>query len=103
MPLIEGYSDFIIVPSQSLERFCHYCGIFSAMNIWVDAAIATALVLSSDKIRTEKDHSYKGTEIWNENELKLKTERSKNKLDRTSKLFDKDEFYIHPIKLSKFT
>ena len=101
-PLIEGYSDFIIVPSESLKRFCHFCGIFSAMNIWVDAAIATALVLSSDKIRTEKDHSYKGTEIWNEDELVLKTASSKNKLDRITKLFDKDEFYIHPIKLSKF-
>ena len=103
MPLIEGYSDFILVPSQSLKRFCHYCGIFSAMNIWVDAAIATALVLSSEKIRTEKDHSYKGTEIWNEDELVLKTASSKNKLDQITKLFDKDEFYIHPIKLSKFT
>jgi hypothetical protein len=102
LPLIEGYSDFIIVPSQSLKKFCHYCGVFSAMNIWVDAAIATALVLSSDKIRTEKDHSYKGTEIWNEDELSLKTASSKNKLDQITKLFDNDEFYIHPIKLSKF-
>ena len=102
-PLIEGYSDFIIVPSQSLKRFCHFCGIFSAMNIWVDAAIATALVLSSDKIGMEKDHSYKGTEIWNENELRLKTAGSKNKLEQITKLFDDDEFYIHPIKFSKFT
>ena len=103
LPLIEGYSDFIIIPAQSLKRFCHYCGIFSAMNIWVDAAIATALVLSSDKIRTEKDHSYRGTEIWNDDELVLKTATSKNKLDQIKNLFDKDEFYIHPIKLSKFT
>ena len=101
-PLIEGYSDFIIIPSQSLKRFCHYCGIFSAMNIWVDAAIATAMVLSSDEIRTEKDHAYRGTEIWNEDKLISKTSSSKNKLDQINKLFDKDEFYIHPIKLSKF-
>ena len=103
LPLIEAYSDLIIVPSQSLERFCHYCGIFSAMNIWVDAAIATALVLSSDKIRTEKDHCYKGTEIWNEEELVLRASNSKNKLDQISKIFDNNEFYIHPIKLSRFT
>ena len=103
LPLIEGYSDFIIVPSQSLKIFCHYCGIFSAMNIWVDAAIATALVLSSEKIRTEKDHSYKGIEIWNEDELRLRTANSKYKLDQIAKLFNKDEFYIHPIKLSKYT
>ena len=103
LPLIEGYSDFIIIPSQSLKIFCHYCGIFSAMNIWVDAAIATALVLSSDKISTEKDHPFKGIEIWNEDELALKEAISKNKLDQITKLFDKDDFYIHPIKLSKYT
>ena len=92
LPLIEGYSDFIIVPSQSLKRFCHYCGIFSAMNIWVDAAIATALVLSSDKIRTEKDHYYKGTEIWNEDKLTLKTVNSKNKIDKLQNYLIKTNF-----------
>lgn len=102
LPLIEGYSDFIIIPSQSLKDFCHYCGIFSAMNIWVDTAIATAIVLSSKQIRTEKDHPYIGTEIWNKNELIVKTADSKNKLDQITKLFDINEFYIHPIKLSKF-
>ena len=103
LPLIEGYSDFIIIPSRSLKSFCHYCGIFAAMNIWVDSAIATAMILSSEKITTEKDHSLKGTEFWNEEDLKLKIESSKNKLDQIGKLFDNDEFYIHPIKLSKFT
>ena len=73
------------------------------MNIWVDAAIATAMVLSSDQIRTEQDHSYKGTEIWSEEELTVKTASSKNKLDQITQLFDNDEFYVHPIKLSKFT
>ena len=102
LPLIEGYSDFIIIPTQSLKSFCHYCGIFSSMNIWVDAAIATAMVLSSDKIITEKDHSYKGTEIWNDHELTVKTANSKNKLDQISNIFEENELYIHPIKLSKF-
>ena len=54
-PLIEGYSDFIVVPKESLEQFCYYCGIFSAMKLWVDAAVATSLVLSCNKIVEEKD------------------------------------------------
>jgi hypothetical protein len=102
-PLIEGYSDFIIIPKESLRLFCHYCGVFAAMNLWVDAAIATAMILSSGKIRTEKDHSYKGTEIWNESMLVNKIAKSENKLNQLSKVFENDEFYIHPIKLSKFT
>ncbi len=73
------------------------------MNLWVDAAIATAMILSSGKIRTEKDHSYKGTEIWNECMIVNKIAKSENKLNQLSKVFENDEFYIHPIKLSKFT
>jgi hypothetical protein len=103
LPLIEGYSDFIIIPSQSLKSFCHYCGIFAAMNIWVDSAIATSLVLSSENIQTEKGHSYKGTEIWNDHELTEKTANSKNSLAQITKIFEENELYIHPIKLSKFS
>ena len=102
LPLIEGYSDFIIIPSKSLKLFCHYCGIFAAMNMWVDAAIATSMILSSDQIRTEKDHSYKGTEIWDSKKLVKKIAKSENKLNQLKELFENDEFYIHPIKLSKF-
>ena len=103
LPLVEGYSDFIIIPSKSLKLFCHYCGIFSAMNIWVDAAVATSMMLSSELIRVESDHPYKGTEIWNESKLIEKLLSSKNKLDLITRIFDDDEFYIHPIKLSKFS
>ena len=102
-PLIEGYSDFIIIPESSLKMFCHYCGIFAAMNLWVDAAVATAMILSTDQIRTERDHAYKGTEIWNEKELNIKLADSENKLEHILNVFEEDEFYIHPIKLSKFT
>ena len=42
-PLIEGYSDLIVIPKENLKLFCHLCGIFAAMNLWVDAAIATSM------------------------------------------------------------
>ena len=72
------------------------------MNIWVDAAIATSAVLSSKNIRTEKDHPYRGTEIWDESKLIDKIEKSENKIKQLTKIFENDELYIHPIKLSKF-
>ena len=61
------------------------------------------MVLSSEQIRTEKDHSYNGTEIWNENELAKKIVISRNKLNQLSKIFGEKEFYVHPVKLSKFS
>ena len=101
-PLVEGYSDLIVIPQSHLELFCHYCGIFAAMNLWVDAAVATALILSGSEIRTERDSDYSGTEYWNGEEIINKLKPLNNKLDNISELFKKDELYIHPIKLSSF-
>jgi len=82
--------------------FCHYCGIFAAMNLWVDAAVATALILSGSKIKTEKDSIYSGTEYWNCEEMINRLKPIDNKLDNIGELFKEDELYIHPIKLSAF-
>lgn len=102
-PLIEGFSDFIVIPKESLCLFCHYCGVFAAMNLWVDAAIASSMVLSSKKIGTEKDHSYKGIEIWDPSDINCRLQKTNFKLNRLSELFEEDEFYIHPVKLSAFS
>ena len=101
-PLVEGYSDLIIVPQGNLEQFCHYCGIFAAMNLWVDAAVATALILSGSKIKTEKETNYSGTEYWHGEEIIDRLKPSKNKLNKIGEIFNKDELYIHPIKLSSY-
>jgi len=101
-PLVEGYSDLIVVPQGHLELFCHYCGIFAAMNLWVDAAVATALILSGSKIKTEKDTNYSGTEYWYGEEIINRLKPIHNKLDNIGKLFKEDELYIHPIKLSSY-
>lgn len=99
-PLIEGYSDFIVVPRDFIELFCHYCGIFAAMNLWVDAAVATALLLCGSPVKTENNSNYYGNEYWDDQELSERLRSSDNKLDKIKGLFKEDELYIHPIKLS---
>jgi len=101
-PLVEGYSDLIVVPQSHIEMFCYYCGIFAAMNLWVDAAVATALILSGSKIKTEKDTNYSGTEYWNGEEIIDRLKPSKNRLDKIGVIFQEEELYIHPIKLSSY-
>jgi hypothetical protein len=101
-PLVEGYSDLIVVPQDHLQLFCHYCGIFAAMHLWVDAAVATALLLSGSPVKTEIDSNYIGTEYWNNAEIKERLESANNKLDEIEKLFNDNELYIHPIKLSAY-
>jgi hypothetical protein len=101
-PLVEGYSDLIVIPHDHLELFCHYCGIFAAMNLWVDAAVATALLLSGAQVKTEIDSNYFGSEYWHANELHMRLSHLKKKLDNIDELFQEKELYIHPVKLSTF-
>jgi len=101
-PVVEGYSDLIVIPHDHLELFCHYCGIFAAMNLWVDAAVATALILSGSEIKTEKDCNYSGTEYWSGHEIINRLKTINYKLDKIGEIFDKEELYIHPIKLSAY-
>ena len=101
-PLVEGYSDLIVVPQAHLELFCHYCGIFAAMNLWVDAAVATALILSGSEIRTEKDSKCSGTEYWKGEEIINRLKSTNSKLSKIGEIFKEDELYIHPIKLSSY-
>ena len=101
-PVVEGYSDLIVIPHDHLELFCHYCGIFAAMNLWVDAAVATALILSGSEIKTEKDCNYSGTEYWSGDEIINRLKTINYKLDKIGEIFDKEELYIHPIKLSSY-
>jgi hypothetical protein len=101
-PLIEGYSDFIVIPKGSLERFCYLCGVFAAMDLWVDCAVATAMVLSTDTINTENDHEFIGREIWDENELQELIKATNGKIDQIHKGMPENGLYIHPIKLSSW-
>lgn len=102
-PLIEGYSDLILIPRNNLKSFCHFCGIFAGMNLWVDAAIATAMVLSCEKITQECDHGLMGRELWNPIEAKKVISKAEYKIEKINDLFSKDISYIHPIKLSEFS
>ena len=44
-PLVRGFSDIVIVPQFLINKFCYYCGIFAAANLFVEIAIPTTMVL----------------------------------------------------------
>jgi exonuclease III len=101
IPLVTSYSDFFVVPKSSMKSFVHLCGVYGALNLWVEAAIPTALALSCENIVTEGERSaWKGTEIWGK---KNKTE-FESKVKTSSELnnkFETFQLYIHPVKLSR--
>ncbi len=101
-PLVGGYSDIVIVHSASIKLFCHYSGIFSSTNLFVELGIPTSLVFSAKKITTEKELAFQGKALWSKEESTL-LDKYQNKLSNLLTDFPKDYLYIHPIKLSAWT
>jgi hypothetical protein len=100
-PLTEGYSDLVVIRGTELKEFAFYCGVFASMNLWVDAAVATAMVLSCDVIRTEKEHTFNGVELWGEDQELPEKEHNLN-LESLLSSFSSDKLYLHPVKLSRW-
>ncbi len=99
-PLVFGYADFCVVPARFLRLFCRFCGIFAAMNLFVEIALPTALLLACEAVKTEKEITLTGCEIWHDySEL---FNRYQGKLTALLADIDSNLLYIHPIKLSQW-
>ena len=73
------------------------------MNLWVDAAIATSMVLSCEKISQEHGNKLRGKEFWNPIDASQAISKAEGKIEKISDIFSDEISYIHPIKLSKFS
>ena len=71
------------------------------MNLWVDAAVATSMILACDKIIQEKDHDFKGVELWGTNQL-IPEKKYDLELKKLLDDFPAQQLYLHPVKLSKW-
>lgn len=105
-PLVAAYSDIFIVPKKNIAEFCHLSGIFAAMNLFVEIAIPTALMLICDNIVMSNQLSLKAEKMWKPKDyedLINKVECDSNrKLEIFMTNFPKEYAYLHPIKLSKW-
>jgi len=113
-PLVGSYSDILIIDKNSINKFSHYCGIFASLNLFVELAIPTALVLSSESIISEDNLKMKGKVLWPDGYSKMDGSGDYSKgdlewlenfnlsLTNLSENFPTDTLYIHPIKLSKW-
>lgn len=102
-PLCFGYSDIFAIGKDSLERFCHYCGVFAAAGLFVEIAIPTALVLATKgTIRFEKDIEYSGKALWGSDVTNFFHKYDRSLKDLISD-FPSTFLYLHPVKLSQWT
>ena len=76
---------------------------FCRFKPWVDAAIATSMVLSCESITQEKDHELIGMELWNQGEINKIISKADGQIRKINTLFSEEIAYLHPIKLSQFS
>ncbi|KAF3981425.1 MAG: hypothetical protein HFP78_07290 [Methylococcales symbiont of Hymedesmia sp. n. MRB-2018] len=100
-PLARGYSDIVIIAGSEIKQFCYYSGIFSAVNLFVEIAIPTSLVLMDANV---VDCRVVDKKTWDEvdvtNTTKPLQDKHQNNLNSLLKDFPADVPYLHPIKLS---
>lgn len=100
-PLVNAFSDIIVITKNSIERFSHYCGMLAASELFVELAIPTAMVLSAEAITIEGDLNLHGKFLHTEEQLKELDRFNFNITDLISD-FPDGYLYLHPVKLSKW-
>lgn len=102
-PLVTGYSDFLIISDKDIAEFTRLCGVFSAMRLWVEIAIPTAVMLSCKSVKTQKDCKYKTEKMWKPSVFVSEFEKKCGfQTENISAQWPEEYIYLHPVKLSKW-
>ena len=99
-PLLMGYADLLVVPAPTLPEFCHLCGVFAAMGIFVECAAPTALALAVPRLSLERDLDARGLELWSDADRVAFCNQYAAQFSELLESFPVDCLYVHPIKLS---
>ena len=97
-----GVGDVFCIEKESLFEFSRLCGIFSAMNMFVEIAIPTAAVLTFK--RSDVAFFPGGVLRFYFRTVDLKAFEEKYDMDfgRLYNEWDKKLFFVHPVKLSRW-
>jgi hypothetical protein len=101
-PVAGSYADLVVVTRESIYNFCRYCGIMAAAGLFVEIAIPTSLLLSSEKIKQEKDLRLQGKALWTTHEVEAVETENDRKLSSFLANFPARQLFYHPVKLSKW-
>ena len=104
-PMAKGYADIFAVKKTALGKVSHMFGVFAAMNMFVEIAVPTAIVLTVKKCNI----SFAGCSefidemiLWEENDkLKIESEYG-NDINNLINRFPAECLCIHPVKLSRW-
>ena len=73
----------------------------AALNLFVETAIPTSLMLAVKKVKQEKDLNYTGMVLWEDEEREDIESKYNCRLQKLFTDFPAYTLYIHPVKLSR--
>jgi hypothetical protein len=98
LPLAYGISDLFAVRRSRLDRLAHYLGILASLDLFVEVAVPTALILAAERVVTADEAGWQfswSPSSWNSIEH---TFRSLLELETR---YPASQLFVHPVKLSK--
>lgn len=101
-PLAGGYSDFFVIKRERLFPIARLNGIFSAMNLFVEVAFPTSIVLEipREKVRAANElPDYFSKIVWSESEKEELQSQFKS-VSELKKKWPDNVLFMHPIKVS---
>lgn len=105
-PLVGGWCDILLLTDDIMPAFCKYSGAFAASNLFVEIAIPTSLLLSTEHLATSEDIKLKNNipliTSWTPKHQEEFYKKYNYKLEALMDDYPKDRFFIHPIKLSQW-
>ena len=100
-PLLFGYADYFCVRKEKYYQLARVCGIFAAMNLFVEIAIPTAVMLTFDRTRViTRQEIGKYSARTRADDF---GEKYNNSLSKLFQNWDDNLLFIHPIKLSRWS
>ena len=104
-PMAKGYSDILFVKKEIMRPLFHLMGIFSAMNLFVEIAIPTSIVLTVPREKVTlflklQDRTFHC--MWSDADKEGFAKKFEKKYCNLINSWDPDCLFIHPVKLSEW-
>lgn len=98
-PMAGGYSDIFCVDKGSLFEFSRLCGILSVLDMFVEIAIPTAVVLTFKRDETKFFPAGYYKMLWGKDRIDFENKHDKD-FSRLYNEWEENILFVHPVKLS---
>jgi hypothetical protein len=98
LPLAYGISDLFAVRRRCLDRLAHYLGVLASLDLFVEVAVPTALILATERVITAGEVGWQfswAPSSWDSVDYTFRS------LPDLESRYPASQLFVHPVKLSQ--